>query len=190
MGSELIAERQAGADPLPGEGRRGARITHHSVVAEDRRRAAFAALGSLVLTISQGDMHVKVRSMIAVGAMAGGLLFGSAFAAQAAGPNSGSCTNTRNNGPTLTPVATPAGVPRVYGQQTGTTAGDAGIDGGAGYLEAGGSTSGGYVSGAQNGPASAGPASVPASGLNGTIGIDSSPTACVGVAGKGGVGVP
>jgi hypothetical protein len=133
---------------------------------------------------------VKVRSIIAGGTMAGALFFGSAFAANAAGPNSGSCTNTKAGGPSLDAPVAAAGGPNLYGQQTGTTSGDAGIDGGAGYLEVGGSASGAYVSGNNSGPAAAGPVSAPASGLNGTTKVGSSPSACVGVAGKGGVQVP
>jgi hypothetical protein len=136
-------------------------------------------------------MHVKVRSMITVGTLAGALFFGGAFAAQA-GTTTGSCSNTKNGGPTLAQPVTDAGGPNVYGQQTGSTsgipsAGDAGFDGSGGYLEVGGSPSGGYVSGNNSGAIAIGPASVPASGLNGTVGIDSTPTVCVGstVAGHG-----
>jgi hypothetical protein len=136
--------------------------------------------------IYQGG-KVALKRLLIIGALAAASAFTFAMSAQAAGPNSGSCTTTKNGGATLAPVAPPAGVPNVYGQQTGTTSGDAGFDGSGGYLEAGGSTSGGYVSGANNGPVTAGPASAPASGLNGNLTISSTPGLCVGVAGKGGV---
>jgi len=129
---------------------------------------------------------VKVRSMITVGAAAGALFFGSASAANA-GTNSGSCTTTHNGGTSVLPVADPTGqLPNVYGQQTGTTSGDAGVDGSGGFLEVGGSSSGGYISGDNNG--AIGPA--PASGLNGTVNVSATPSVCVGVAGVGGVQVP
>ena len=131
---------------------------------------------------------MKVRSMVITGSMAGALLFGSAFAANA-GTNTGSCSNTQNGGASVSPVADPTGqTPIVYanGSPGPPPAGDAGVGGSGGYLEAGGSTSGGYVSGNNSG--GVGPA--PASGLNGTLTISSTPGVCVGVAGKGGVGAP
>ena len=132
---------------------------------------------------------MKVRSMITVGALSGGLFFGSAFAAHAGvGTNTGSCTNTKQGGTTAWPVADPTGYrPNIYtnGSAGPPPSGDVGVDGSGGYIEAGGSASGGYVSGNNSGPI--GPA--PASGLNGTIGVDSTPSACIGVAGKGGVSV-
>lgn len=114
-------------------------------------------------------------------AVAGGVAAFSALAAVpalAAGPNSGSCVS--NTTPSLTnqdPLAAQGG-PDV-GTSGSTSGGEAAVWGSHGYLDASGSTSGGSVTGYQT-----------ESGLNGSLTVSSSPSACVGVAGAGGVSAP
>jgi len=133
------------------------------------------------------EEEAALKRLLIIGGLAAALSIPFAAAAQAApGPNSGTCPTTHTGGASVLPVADPSGgqAPNVYGTQTGTTGGQAGVDGNGGFLEAGGdAASGGYVSGSQDGSVQG----LPASGLNGTVTVSQSPSVCVGVAGQGGV---
>jgi hypothetical protein len=115
---------------------------------------------------------VKLRVLIVGGAVAA--LSTISLTANAAGPGTGTCTTDAGRPAPPADAQTLPDGGKVYatGDQTG---GSIGIQGAHGWLDGSGGTTaqGGTIAGYQT-----------ESGLNGSLNVDASPQACVGIAGR------
>jgi len=119
---------------------------------------------------------MKIRLLAVAGGVAALGAIG-AIPAMAAGANGGgNCT--ANTTPSLTNSDPVAAGPAV-GDSGSASGGAVAVWGSHGFLQASGSTSGGSITGYQT-----------ESGLNGTANVGTSPSACIGVSGAGGVTAP